>query len=31
MENPEILKLVSDLLKTKRKCISMKLKIYLIY
>ena len=31
MKNPEILKFVPDLLKTKRKFGIMKLKIYLIY
>ena len=31
MKNPEMLKLVPNHLKTKRKCVSMQLKNYLIY
>ena len=31
MKNPEMLKLVPNHLKTKRNCVSMQLKNYLIY
>ena len=31
MKNPEMSKLVPNHLKTKRKCVSMQLKNYLIY
>ena len=31
MKNPEMLKFFSDHLKTKKKCVNMQLKNYLIY
>ena len=31
MRNPEMLKFVLDHLKTKKKCVSMQIKNYLIY